>query len=129
MTENTYRFLLGSALFAILYLESDTLAYILIAMTLFEGLTNLRVNILISKLLNKLFAKPIPQEPQSSSFRVNIAAERAQRIFIAVVFYLIYFIAPHDLWMLNWLFALGMILSGIVMFCPVVALFRYLGFR
>lgn len=129
MTENTYRLLLGSALFAILYLESAVFAYVLIAMTLFEGITNLRVNLLISHLLHRITGKALPQEPESEKYRINIAAERAQRIFIGVVFYLIYFKAPQELWMLNWLFALGMILSGIVMFCPVVALFRYLGFR
>jgi len=129
MTENTYRLLLGSALFLTLYIDSKTLAYVLIVMALFEGITNLRVNILISKLLNKTSGRAIPQEPESSTYRFNIAAERVQRVFIGIVFYLIYFIAPHEFWMLNWLFALALILSGIVMFCPVVALFRYLGFR
>jgi len=129
MTENTYRLLLGTALFIMLYIESDVLAYILIGMALFEGITNLRINLLISRLLYKTTGKPMPVEPESKNFRFNIAAERVQRVFIALIFFLLYFVAPRDYWIVSWMFALGMILSGIVMFCPVVAVFRYLGFR
>jgi len=129
MTENTYRLLLGTALILAIYTESKILAYSLVIMTLIEGITNYRVNIVVSKLLLKVYGRAIPHEPESSKYRYNVAAERVQRIFIGVSFFLIFFIAPQDFWYLNWLFAIAMILSGIVMFCPVVALFRYLGFR
>jgi len=105
------------------------MAYVLIVMTIFEGITNWRLNLIVSHILNKVFDRSIPAEPSANDFRVDFAAERGQRIFIGVMFYLIYFVAPAELWMFNWLFAFGMILSGVVMFCPVVALFRYLGFR
>jgi len=130
MSEHTYRLLLGSLLLILLYTEFYFLAYIVVAMTLFEGLTNQRLNLVINRLLRK-------QGPSSSDFdtsnqtnyRVSFDAERAQRLFIAVTFSILFFAAPKELWMINWFFAFGMVISGIVMFCPVIALFRAIGFR
>ena len=128
MTENAYRFLLGALLFIMLYIESDNMAYALILMALFEGITNWRLNLVVSNILKRINGSKIPARPPNEHARLQFDAERAQRIFIAVLFYVCYFIAPEEYWYISWLFAIAILLSGIVMFCPVV-LFRYIGFR
>lgn len=129
MTENAYRLLLGMLLFLMLYIESDAMAYTLIAMTFFEGVTNWRLNLVVSKILHKITGHPVPVNPNNKNARIPIDSERAQRFAISIMFYLTYFVAPEEYWVLNWFFAVAILLSGIVMFCPVVSLFRYLGFR
>ncbi|MDH5325059.1 MAG: hypothetical protein OEY58_06325 [Gammaproteobacteria bacterium] len=114
----------------LLYTEFHFLAYVLIVMALFEGLSNLRVNILVTNVRKKLgqdmssFDKPPRQD-----YRIGFDAERAQRLFIAVAFTTTFFLLPPEFWILNWFFAFGMLISGIVLFCPVIAFFRAVGLR
>lgn len=130
MSEHTYRLIIGSLLLALLYTESTNLAYFIIAMTLVEGLTNQRLNLVVTRIRHKLFTGTSQSDlPPRQGSRIPIDAERAQRLFISLMFAALYFGAPEELWMLNWFFAFGMLLSGIVMFCPVIALFRVIGFR
>lgn len=130
MSEHTYRLLIGTVLLILLYTEFNILAYIVIVITLFEGITNQRVNLIVTR-LRKYFGANVEnfEKHPRSNFKFPFDAERAQRLLIAVVFSGLFFFAPKELWMLNWFFAFGMLISGIVMFCPVIALFRALGFR
>ena len=113
-----------------LYTGYHFVAYLIIAMTLVEGLTNQRLNLVVTSIRRKLGANVsgFDQTPREDS-RISFDAERAQRLFIAIAFTAIFFAAPKELWILNWFFAFGMLISGIVMFCPVIALFRAIGFR
>lgn len=130
MSEHTYRLIIGSLILILLYAEIDSLAYFIVAMTLFEGLTNKRLNLMITQFRRKFGNHEIvPAKSDRINFRVPIDAERAQRLFISAMFAFLYFAAPPALWMLNWFFGFGMLISGIVMFCPVVTFFRAVGFR
>lgn len=130
MSEHTYRLVMGSALLFLLYTELGLLAYIIVSFILFEGVTNLRLNLLITRLRNKFGANLQEVDgPPRENYRVNFDAERAQRLTVAISFGALFFYTPQELWIINWMFAFGMLISGIVMFCPLIALFRVVGFR
>ena len=130
MSEHTYRLLMGTVLLLLLYTEFYILGYIVIGLTLFEGITNQRLNLVVTR-IRKYFGANVEnfEHTPRKNFKFAFDAERAQRLLIAVVFAGLFFYAPKELWMLNWFFAFGLLISGIVMFCPVIALFRALGFR
>lgn len=130
MSEHTYRLVLGGLMLVLLYGEFTLLSYAVAVMALVEGLTNQRLNIVITRLRRKLGANTSGYEkPSRENYKIPFDAERAQRLFIAVSFGILLSVAPKDYWILNWFFAFGMLISGIVMFCPVIALFRAIGFR
>jgi len=130
MSEHVYRLLVGSLMLILLYTENYIVAYVVIAMALFEGITNQRLNLVVTRLRKKMgadvskFIKP-PRE----NYKFAFDAERAQRLFVGILFALLLFAAPKELWILTWFFAFGMLISGIIMFCPVIAFFRAIGFR
>lgn len=130
MSEHTYRLVMGILLLIILYTDTNIFSYTIIGVILFEGLTNLRLNLLVTRLRNRLGASLAEVDgPPRENYRINFEAERAQRIIVAVSFAALFLYSPKELWMLNWMFAFGMLISGIVMFCPIIALFKALGFR
>ena len=130
MSEHTYRLVMGTALLVLLYTEIGLMAYIIVSVIFFEGITNLRLNLLITRLRNKFGAKLQEVDgPPRENFRVKFDAERAQRLVVATSFAALFFYTPQELWIINWMFAFGMLISGIVMFCPLIAFFRVVGFR
>ena len=130
MSEHMYRLIVGTLLLLLLYTEYYIVGYFVITIALIEGLTNQRLNLVITRFRRKFGADMSKYEkPPRQNYRIPFDAERAQRLFIAVVFAALFFAAPEELWILNWLFAFGMLISGIVMFCPIIAFFRVIGFR
>jgi hypothetical protein len=130
MSEHTYRLVMGTLLLIILYTDVNVFSYTIIGTILFEGITNLRLNLLVTRLRNKFGANLSETDgPPRTNYRINFEAERAQRLIVAVSFAALFFYTPRELWMLNWMFSFGMVISGIVMFCPIIALFKKIGFR
>ena len=130
MSEHTYRMVMGTALLILLYTEINLLGYIIIGLIFTEGVTNLRLNLIVTRIRNKFGANLSETDgPPRENYRFPFDAERAQRLMVAVSFAALYVYAPKELWMINWLFAFGMLISGIVMFCPIIALFKAVGFR
>lgn len=130
MSEHTYRLFMGVALLILLYTEIGLLAYIIIGFIFFEGITNLRLNLLVTRLRNKFSANLQEVDgPPRENYRLNFDAERAQRLVVASSFAALFVYTPQELWIINWMFAFGMLISGIVMFCPLIAFFRVVGFR
>lgn len=114
----------------LLYADFTILAYAVAVMALIEGLTNQRLNIVITRLRRKLGADMSQfEKPLRENYKIPFDAERAQRLFVAISFGTLLSVAPKEYWILSWLFAFGMLISGIVMFCPVIAFFRAIGFR
>ncbi len=83
MTERNFRFILGISLMVFLYFQLDTLIYFYIGLLIFEGVTNLRIPILISRLR---FGKDYPEHTaeKTSACRFTFEAERGFRFVIAV---------------------------------------------
>ncbi|WP_455375619.1 hypothetical protein, partial [Kaarinaea lacus] len=117
MSEHTYRMVMGTALLILLYTEIDMLGYVIIGIIFTEGITNLRLNLLVTRLRNKLGANLSETVgPPRENYRFSFDAERAQRLMVATSFGALFVYAPKELWVVNWLFAFGMLISGIVMF-------------
>jgi hypothetical protein len=130
MSEHTYRLVMGTLLLIILYTDINVFSYTIIGIILFEGITNLRLNLLVTRIRNKFGANLSEVDgPPRKNYRINFEAERAQRLIVAVAFAALFFYSPRELWMLDWMFSFGMVISGIVMFCPIIELFKKLGFR
>jgi len=128
MTERIFRIILGTILMVLLYIQMDTLFYIFIAILMFEGITNWRIPILISRIrFDKNHADR--NSHIRGEFKYKFEAERAMRLSFSFVLIGSLFLLPNQLWFLNWVIASFLTLSGIVNFCPLVTGFRWLGLR
>ena len=104
------------------------LYYAYIGILLFEGITNYRIPILISRIrYRKDVATAVEESSQKP--RINFEAERAMRLVFALVLIPAILFLPKDLWFINWIIASFLTLAGLVNFCPTVVALRLIGFR
>ena len=127
MTERSFRFLQGIYLFITLAVGSDNMMYGIIIMYVYEGLTNLRIPILVSRIR---YGKDFVYDPfTKSTFRIKCDAERAQRVAAAIFLYVTYFVFPDAAWFGPWFLASIFLMAGITNMCPSVMFLRWVGFR
>jgi hypothetical protein len=103
----------------------ETLIHAYIALLLFEGITNWRMPILISKLRYGVFHESTDQSCQAIPFD----AERALRFVVAGLLITSYIIFPTQLWFLPWLVGFMLFMAGITNICPMAMMLRWIGFR
>ena len=133
VTERVFRLILGSllwlALLASLYLNTLIPLYCLIGLLLFEGVTNFRIPIIISRIrYGKNFNDQIDNSV-CGSLICKLEAERMLR-FIVVVFVLVpFFVLPDLIWFMPWFVTGMLILAGITNICPMVMFLRWAGLR
>lgn len=125
MTERYFRLILGSILIILLTLQNDTLVYAYIALLLFEGLTNWRITLLISR-LRKL---PPHGDTGNCASPINFESERLLRLVIAALLIITYIIYPDILWFFPWFIAFMLFMAGVTNICPMTMFFSWLGFR
>jgi hypothetical protein len=128
MNERSFRLILGVALLLMLYLdfEAGILAYI--GMLLFEGVTNLRVPILVSRF--RYGADYNPGEGLSPGCaRIPFDAERALRVIVAAMLVVSYVVYRDQAWFFPWFIGSMLLLAGITNICPMVMALRWSGFR
>ena len=101
--------------------------YGLIIMYFFEALTNWRIPLIVSRLR---FGKENIQEiPVSPNCRINIDAERLQRLVLAIFLYVTVVVFPDQAWFGPWFMALVLLIAGLTNVCVSVVFLRHLGFR
>ena len=127
MSERIFRFIQGIYLFVTLALGSSALMYGIIIMYLYEGITNLRLPIIISKLRYGNEAVIDPFASQECRFKCD--AERIQRLLAAVFLYVTFFVYPEAAWFGPWFLAAIFLMAGITNMCPSVMFLRWVGFR
>lgn len=127
MSERLYLIISGIVLLGILYLEQDHLIYVYIGILLFEGITNWRLPIIISKL--RYGIKYEPQKYYNKNYKFNFEAERALRLFIAVALIITYLYIPNAAWFLPWFIGVMLTFAGISKFCPMVMALRWTGLK
>lgn len=127
MTERTFRLVLGVLLLVMLYLEWAPLVGLYVALLLFEGITNWRVPIVVSRLR---YGGAHPARPAAApgSCRFPFEAERALRIVIAALLGVSYFVLHDALWFFPWFIGFALTMAGITGICPIAILMRRLGF-
>lgn len=129
MSNRIYRFILGILLLTALSIDSSLLMYMLISMLIFEGITNLRVPILINKL------KPAWREMETSAcagqgdYRIRFEAERAWRLLVGVILIVTYVMFYQALWFFPWFMGFAIVGAGASGICPMEYTLKHIGFR
>lgn len=126
MSERAFRIVLGGALILFLYLRVDSLVYAYIGVLLFEGLTNWRIPLLVSRLR---FGRANPETPAAGGMpRFGFEAERVLRIFVAAMLVLTFVLFHEQAWYIPWFLGFALLLAGITGICPLAIFLRKLGF-
>jgi uncharacterized membrane protein len=128
MTNRMYRGLLGTLILIFLYIDHAWLIYSLIAMLLFEGITNLTV----PRIINQLFQIHVTDEESSVEnprLRWNVSAERFWRLVVGSMLLLSYLVLYQYLWVIPWFFGFAILGSGLSGVCPGLLAIRWAGFR
>ena len=125
MSERVFRFILGAVLLILLFLQKETIIHIYIGLLLFEGITNWRIPILVSKLRYGEFR----ESTDTSCRNIPFDAERALRLVVAGLLITTYIIFPTQLWFFPWITGFMLFMAGITNICPMAMILRWIGFR
>ena len=128
MSERVFRFILGASLIFLLYLQADALVYVYIGVLLFEGVTNWRVPLLVSRL--RYGADFRMQDVLSPGCnRISFDAERMLRLIVAVLLIATFVLLPEQTWFFPWFIGFMLFMAGMTNICPMVMGLRWMGFR
>lgn len=129
MSNRLYRLIVGLVLLAGLYFDLPELIYALIAIVFFEGITNLRVPVLASKMQN--INADTTEGTLGIAFkqRFNFDAERAWRLFLGSVLIVVYVIYFNEVWYLAWFMGFAILGAGLSGVCPLFISLKWLGFK
>lgn len=128
MSERIFRIVLGASLLLALSFKLPMAIYAFTALLLFEGITNWRIPILVSRLR---FGKDYKEEPHAEAHnsRYQLEAERALRFIVALFVFVPYELYPELLWFLPWFVGIALLLAGLTNLCPMVVTLRWAGLR
>jgi hypothetical protein len=128
MSERNFRLILGGTLLLILLYGRVDLFYVYIGVVAFEGLTNWRIPLLVSKLR-------YGREIRDSSGRAacinkyNFDAERALRLIIAGFLIVSLVLFPKVLWFFPWFMGFALTMAGMTGICPMAIFIKKMGFK
>lgn len=128
MSDRTYRLILGALLLVALYFEIGNLMYFLIGVLFFEGITNLRIPILVSKLQSHASAESI-LAPNQQCRRFSFDAERAWRLIVGLILLVTYVLFYDMLWFFPWFMGFAIFGAGVSGVCPVLIAVKWAGGR
>ena len=132
MSDRTYRLLFGLLLLFALYFQLHQLVYGLVILAAFEGLTNLRVPVAVTRLRSSLGGQVPMQENLTvapNHRRFSFEAERVLRLLMASVLFLSFVLWPGQLWFVPWFVGFVLFGAGVSGVCPSLSLLKWLGFR
>ncbi len=128
MSERFFRFILGTTLILFLFMGWDRAVYGYICVVLFEGTTNWRIPILISRLRYGT-ASAGQSAPNCQLTAIDFDAERVLRMVIAG-FLIVSFVVFRDaLWFFPWFVGFALVMAGISGICPMAMFIRKIGFK
>jgi len=128
MSERTNRLVLGFCLISFLFLEWDYGVLAIIFVLMFEGLTNWRIPILISRMRYAMDGAAINIR-EDIHYKYHYEAERITRFTVATTIFLGFVVNRDLLWFLPYFVGLNLLLAGITGLCPLVMLYKKIGFR
>ena len=127
MSERIFRIILGVTLLVILAMDMPMLVYGYMGLVLFEGITNWRIPILVSK---ARYGKDYMTAVNAcSGAKMNFEAERVLRLLIALFLALSYVVFSDVLWFFPWFIGVMLLLAGLTNICPMVMSLRWIGFK
>lgn len=129
MTERVYRLVVGILMMFFLFFQLEIAMWALLCLMTFEGLTNWRIPIVISKLIYSNDTIKVT-EGDNPSYSINYDAERMLRWIVLFLILLgtIKYTNEH-LWFFPWFVGLMLLLAGITGICPMVMALRKLGLK
>ncbi len=132
MSDRSYRLLFGLALLLALYFQLNYAVYALITLALLEGLSNMRIPVIVTRLRSNLGGQVPMQENLTvapSRCKFSFEAERALRLLMSTILILSYVVFPKHLWFVPWFIGFALFGAGVSGVCPSLSLFKWLGFR
>ena len=134
MNERIFRLILGAMLFIALtlaaLLETQLPIYIVLGIISFEGITNWRVPIIVTRLrYGNDYRQYLDTPPLNNRILGKIEAERFLRFAVLVFVTMPYFIHINYIEFLPWFVATALVLAGVTNICPMVMSLKYIGMR
>lgn len=132
MTERFFRLIIGSLLLGALYFELPALFPALIGVLTFEGITNCRIPVVLSRWCAAgapEFEDSGEALPDGRAPRFAFDAERAWRLAVAAMLTLTTYVYHEQLWFFPWFMGFAIFGAGLSGVCPVLISFKLLGFR
>jgi hypothetical protein len=133
MSERFFRLIVGSLLLAILYFELPSVIPALIAVLLFEGISNYRIPMLVTRMRHVhavAFGDSSELMPDAqTAARFGFEAERAWRLTVALMLAVSVYAFNEQLWFFPWFMGFAIFGAGLSGVCPVLISLKLLGFR
>ncbi|UCE77305.1 MAG: DUF2892 domain-containing protein [Gammaproteobacteria bacterium] len=128
MSERVFRFILGTVLMLLLLLQQDQLILVYMGILLFEGITNLRIPILVSRVRYGA-AYGAVQPADSGCSKIPFDAERALRLIVVAMLVVSFVMYREQIWFFPWFIGFMLFMAGMTNICPMVMGLRWIGFR
>jgi Inner membrane protein YgaP-like, transmembrane domain len=128
MSERIFRLILGGTLLLFLVYERVDLLYAYTGVVVFEGLTNWRIPMLISKVRYGSEFRD-PSVGVAKIFKYKFDAERALRLVLAGFLVVSLVLFPKVLWLFPWFMGFALSLAGMTGICPMAIFIKKMGFR
>ena len=127
MSERGFRAIQGLYLLSALYFEAIPLLYAFMVLTAVEGLTNLRVPLVISRL--RFGKAALATNTEDNSYKYKFEAERLIRLTVLSLLIVAVLVVPDTLWFLPWFVGAMLFMAGVSNICPMAIFYHWLGFR
>lgn len=127
MSERHFRIIMGLWIIIGLYLDVDVVIYALIGLLLFEGITNMRIPLVVTRM--RFGKESLSNEKTSTTYKISFEAERALRFIVVLFIGLPYISGMGFLWWMPWFVGFALIGAGLSGICPMVSTLRNIGLR
>jgi len=134
MTERIWRLIFGSLCLIFLALEWYSAIYVIVGIAIFEGITNLRLPVLLSKIsfLNKnnplMIQDTLTITPENRK-TIPFDAHRIFRLSLSLIVIVPLLLFPQALWFVPWFVGIMLTMSGVTGVCPMMLFLQWLGFK
>lgn len=130
MSDRTYRTIMGFALLVVLYFDLNYVMYAIIGILFFEGITNMRVPMLVGLVRSNVFKQDYVYADTGlvENAKFNIESERLWRILVGSFLCVGYFLV-EALWFFPWFMGFAIFGAGLSGICPVLLAVRWFGFK
>lgn len=132
MTERSFRIILGGLLLAALYFDLAFLVWGIIGILLFQGITNWRIPVLVSRLRygpGIHLYRCCAGTPGGAPTRIHFESERALCLVVAMILIPTFGPWTTQLWIVPWFIGFALFGAGLSGLCPMVLALKRLGFR
>lgn len=129
MSERNFRFIVSLILLTALYFDLRAIILGLIALYTFEGLTNWRVPILVTRWRGQAMDTTCDPGAVTVGRALSFEAEQVLRIFIAIALFISFVIYAESAWFVPWLIGFALLGAAITGVCPCILGLKLCGFR